>query len=99
MRKLSQAQRPATETTTPSVEKMPPPIIPPTAIAHAPSRPSTLFSLSCFALIETHISQPCPYRKFHPLEISQRFSLLCGKQFPVSSTKFPVLMRREFGCK
>ena len=30
---------------------------------------------------------------------SQRFSLLCGKQFPVSSTKFPILMRREFGCK
>ena len=29
---------------------------------------------------------------------SQRFSLFCGKQFPVSSTKFPVLMRREFGC-
>jgi hypothetical protein len=28
---------------------------------------------------------------------SQRFSLICGKQFPVSARKLPVRVRREFG--
>jgi len=38
--KLSQAQAPAIPTTTPSVEKMPPPIMPPTAIDQVPFKPS-----------------------------------------------------------
>jgi len=31
-------------------------------------------------------------------DLATRLSLLCGKQFPVSCRKFPVQVRREFGC-
>ena len=31
-------------------------------------------------------------------DLATRLSLLCGKQFPVSSRKFPVQLRREFRC-
>ena len=31
-------------------------------------------------------------------DLATRLSLLCGKQFPVTSRKFPVQLRREFRC-